>query len=101
MNLVEQLPREARFVRQVAPAAMWGESEYLLAGIADRLAAANWQRGGGRGAKPEPVMRPDKRRARVDHAAAIEQAKQARVAWEAAYAAKTEGEVVDDGSGTG
>jgi hypothetical protein len=30
----------------------------LLAIVADRLAAANWQRGGGKGRKPEPIPRP-------------------------------------------
>lgn len=37
---------------------MWTDHEYLLAGILDLLAGANWQRGGGKGSRPKPVKRP-------------------------------------------
>jgi hypothetical protein len=40
----------------------------LLALIADRLAAANWQRSG-KGPRPRPVMRPGERPARFGDAA--------------------------------
>lgn len=39
----------------------WGTSEYLLAGIFDVLAGANWQRAGGKGRRPEPITRPGDR----------------------------------------
>lgn len=39
-------------------AAGWGIGEYLLAIVADRLAGANWQRGGGKGSRPRPLPRP-------------------------------------------
>lgn len=36
----------------------WTRTEMLLAMIADLLAGANWQRGGGKGARPKPIPRP-------------------------------------------
>lgn len=42
-------------------AARWGVSEHLLATAVDALLGANWQRSGGKGAKPKPVRRPDPR----------------------------------------
>lgn len=33
----------------------WTLDQHLLAVIADRLGAANWQRGGGKGARPKPI----------------------------------------------
>lgn len=42
-------------------AARYGVAEYVLLTIADILAAANWQRGGGRGQRPKPLPRPDPR----------------------------------------
>jgi len=36
----------------------WDLVAHLLAGLHDRLAEANWQRGGGGGAKPKPLPRP-------------------------------------------
>jgi hypothetical protein len=41
--------------------AHWGVQEHLLATVADLLAGANWQRGGGKGQRPKPVPRPDPR----------------------------------------
>ena len=38
--------------------AEWGATEYLLAAAVDALHAANWQRGGGKSQRPEPVPRP-------------------------------------------
>lgn len=40
------------------PQALWSASDYLLANIFDLLAGANWQRGGGKGRKPQPFPRP-------------------------------------------
>lgn len=37
---------------------LWGVSDHLLAVIADGIHNGNWQRGGGKGTKPEPVERP-------------------------------------------
>lgn len=39
--------------------ARWGIAEHLTATVVDVLAAANWQRGGGKGKRPEPLKRPD------------------------------------------
>jgi len=35
-----------------------GVNTQLLAGSLDRLTAANWQRGGGKSARPQPLKRP-------------------------------------------
>ncbi len=37
---------------------VWGNQEELLATCADILMMANYQRGGGKGRKPEPIKRP-------------------------------------------
>ena len=42
-------------------AARWGPAEHLLAVAIDVLQGANWQRGGGRGSRPQPIKRPDPR----------------------------------------
>lgn len=39
-------------------AALWTDVEELLASICEVLAWANWQRGGGKGAKPKSIDRP-------------------------------------------
>lgn len=39
---------------------MWGDAEHILAHILDVLAAGNWQRGGGKGRRPQPLPRPGK-----------------------------------------
>lgn len=36
----------------------WDLDAHLLAGVLDALNAANWQRGGGKGRRPQPVPRP-------------------------------------------
>nr|BFF26868.1 hypothetical protein GCM10025732_48330 [Glycomyces mayteni] len=52
-RLMLRLPAASRFIRAVAgPKAEWNASEYILAGILDTLANANWQRGGGKGRRP-------------------------------------------------
>lgn len=38
--------------------ALWTVSDYLLAIIADELNDANWQRGGGKGTRPDRLKRP-------------------------------------------
>lgn len=38
--------------------AIWTLTNQLLAGIKDEVAGANYQRGGGKGAKPKPTPRP-------------------------------------------
>ena len=43
---------------EMGDAAEWGVSDHLLAGIFDTLQGANWQRGGGKGRRPEPIERP-------------------------------------------
>lgn len=40
----------------------WSVDSYLLARVAHLLAGANWQRSGGRGAKPKPIKPPDGKR---------------------------------------
>jgi hypothetical protein len=37
---------------------LWGVTDHLLAVVADALHNANWQRGGGKGSKPQPIPRP-------------------------------------------
>lgn len=57
--LVAHLPRESATVRALTgEQALWGDAEHLLAYIADSLAAANWQRGGGKGPRPRLCPRP-------------------------------------------
>lgn len=36
----------------------WTDREYLWALAVDYLAGANWQRGGGKGMRPQPLPRP-------------------------------------------
>lgn len=62
-TLVTHLPRDAATVRaQHGERARWGDSEHLLALIADLLAGANWQRGNAGvkhpKSKPKPLPRP-------------------------------------------
>jgi hypothetical protein len=56
--LMGQLPVESRLVRILNPKAAWTSTEYLLANAVDALQGANWQRGGGKGARPKPIVRP-------------------------------------------
>lgn len=42
----------------VGPDHEWRITDHLIAGVHDRLAEANWQRGGGKGPKPRPLPRP-------------------------------------------
>jgi hypothetical protein len=56
--LVRQLPASSRLGRAQIGYQVWSDTEYLLAGVFDLLAGANWQRSGGRGPRPRPVRRP-------------------------------------------
>jgi hypothetical protein len=47
--------------RAIDPAAAWGYSEHLLAGILNQLAAIRYMLGGGKGMKPKPVEPPRKK----------------------------------------
>jgi len=57
---LKHLPPESALVRAVSPdEAEWTLVPHLLAGIADRLEVANWQRAGDKNApKPKPIPRP-------------------------------------------
>lgn len=58
--LVRQLPTESRVLAIMSrgTSAEWPVSDHLLALILDALHGANWQRGGGKSARPRPVRRP-------------------------------------------
>lgn len=58
-SLVAGLPRQAAVVRAALDdGADWGVTDHLMASVVDLLSSANWQRGGGKGARPKPVTRP-------------------------------------------
>lgn len=60
MVLIEQLPPGSAFARSLyGEAATWTPAAYLAAVVADLLASANWQRGGGKGPRPKPIPRPN------------------------------------------
>ncbi len=57
--ILTYLPPTSAFARSMhGQRATWSSTEYLLAAAVDALAAANWQRGGGKGRKPKPIPRP-------------------------------------------
>lgn len=58
-----------------APGADWTLEEHLLAAIVDQLAAANWQRGGGKGSRPEPIS-PLAKKAKPERIGNVEPANQ-------------------------
>jgi hypothetical protein len=54
-------PASSAFIRSFHgdDVAAWADPAVpLLAAVVDLLAAANWQRGNGRGSKPKPIKRP-------------------------------------------
>lgn len=59
LALTTQAGRDTAVARhEVGEHAEWTPDTYLIAGVLDALNNANWQRGGGRGAKPDSVPRP-------------------------------------------
>lgn len=60
VTIVEEAPRSSALLRHLKPAESgWDTNSYLLAAAVDALNGANWQRGGGKGKRPEPVPRPN------------------------------------------
>lgn len=60
--LVRHLPHDSATRRELeADDAGWSLNEHLLALVVDAVRAGNWQRGGGKGAKPKPIPRPGHR----------------------------------------
>lgn len=60
----QHAPRESVLGRSVAgPLGDWSVEAYLLAIVADGINAGNWQRGGGKGPKPQRIERPQEKRA--------------------------------------
>jgi hypothetical protein len=58
-SYLSHLPRESALARKLlGDDAPWGLNEQLLAMTIDVLRQGNWQRGGGKGAKPKPLPRP-------------------------------------------
>lgn len=55
---VKFLPPDSATNRVLHPDGAWGLREQLEALIVDLLVVANWQRAGGKGAKPKPLPRP-------------------------------------------
>ena len=58
--IVRHSPASSALARSIDPeAALWGQSEHLLAAIFDALRVANWQRGEARRSDyPKPLPRP-------------------------------------------
>jgi hypothetical protein len=67
--LIRHLPADSATRRALDAESVWGLNEQLLAAVVDGLHAGNWQRGGGKGKRPEPIARPGihRRRQRVGH----------------------------------
>jgi hypothetical protein len=62
LSLIRQLPPNSPLGIAInGDAARYGITDYLLLTVGDLLAAANWQRGGGKGPRPKPLQRPDPR----------------------------------------
>lgn len=58
-SFLSHLPRESALARDLLDDDVnWGLNEQLLAMAIDVLRAANYQRSGGKGAKPKPLPRP-------------------------------------------
>jgi hypothetical protein len=58
--LIGTLPPESATLREIngPEYSAWQTTDYLLAAVVDVLQGANWQRGGGKGARPKPLPRP-------------------------------------------
>lgn len=51
-------PMDSQLARAVGGHEQWTRTEVLLASLIDTARGANWQRGGGKGAKPKPIKIP-------------------------------------------
>lgn len=51
-------PDQSVLYRQLQPELAWSTTDYLLAGVWDSVQGGNWQRGGGKGRRPDPIPRP-------------------------------------------
>lgn len=76
--LAFMLPPGSLTWQEVGTDGAWTTTDFLLADVVDLLALANYQRGGAKGPKPDPVPRPkdlkelrDKREAVAQKAAAF------------------------------
>ena len=90
LNVIfKNLPATSATARKLQPdLTRWGESEYLLAHIADLLASANWQRGADPEKpppRPEPYPRPGQAEAKASRVLAKAKA------WRAAQTTDSEG----------
>lgn len=57
--ILQNLPLSSATARAVhGEKTEWSAAEHLLASILDVLQVANWQRGGGKGSRPQPTKRP-------------------------------------------
>lgn len=59
--MAAHLPRDSTTFLAVQPMTeieQWNPQAWLLAQAVDQLAGGNWQRGGGKGARPKPTPRP-------------------------------------------
>lgn len=65
--LVANLPGGSALWRAAGVDAGWTEEAHLLATVVDVLQLANWQRGG-KGQKPNPLLRPTDLRAATERA---------------------------------
>ena len=62
-RLMRQLPATSRLARAEDPAALWTETDYLVANLIDQVAALTWvvgSLGGGKRQRPKPIKRPGK-----------------------------------------
>ena len=57
-DLVEHMPPDASLWREMDPNTIWTLTDVLLALLSNQTAMANWQRGGGKGAKPKLIRLP-------------------------------------------
>jgi hypothetical protein len=70
-RLIRQLPPTSRLARAEDPAALWTETDYLVANLIDQVAALTWvvgSLGGGKRQKPKPIKRPGGEMAKETHA---------------------------------
>ena len=52
-DLVDNLPADAALWRDIDPNARWSDEAVFLGLLVKQTATANWQRGGGKGTRPE------------------------------------------------